>query len=188
MPSFDSALDAYKAVLLDNAEFYSIDNQKKLTLNDFLTNKELYGVVFEATRFTVLDMDGDNVPEVVLELTVDQDREFYEILHISDGAVYGYNIVYRGLESLKTDGTFLYSNGAADNGHGKLKFQANAYEMEILGYMASSQTNGSITVSYFIDDQPVTEEAYQSFSKEQDEKEDVVWVEFSQAAIEAELQ
>ena len=97
--------------------FFSIDNQRKLTLDDFLTNQELYGVVFKVTRFTMIDLDGDQAPEVVLELTVANNPEFYEVLHDVNGTIYGYNIVYRGLEMLKTDGTFLYSNGAADNGY-----------------------------------------------------------------------
>lgn len=184
----DSALEAYKAVLQNGAEFYSVDNKKELFLNDFLTNKEIYGAVFNGVRFTVLDMDGDSVPEVVVELTVDNNPEFYEVLHYMDGAVYGYNIVYRGLEELKTDGTFYYSNGAADYGYGKLKFQSDAYEYDILGYTESSQNNdGVTTISYFIDNQPVNEESFHAFAEEQIGKEDVVWHEFSQAIIEAEL-
>lgn len=184
----DSALEAYEAVLQNGAEFYSIDNKKELFLNDFLTNKELFGSVFNAARFTVLDMDGDSVPEVVVELTVDNNPEFYEVLHYMDGAVYGYNIVYRGLEELKTDGTFYYSNGATDYGYGKLKFQSDAYENDILGYTESSQNNdGVTTISYFIDNEPVNEEVFHAFTEEQNGKEDVVWHEFSQANIEAEL-
>lgn len=180
-------IEAYKAVLLNNAEFFSIDNKKKVSLNDFLTDKEIYGAIFKATHFTVLDMDDDKVPEVVLELTVDNNPEFYEVFHYINGTVYGYNIVYRGLEGLKTDGTFLYSNGAADNGYGKLNFQSNACETDSLGYMESSQNNDGITISYFINNEPVTKESYDSFIKEQDGKEDVVWSEFSQRNVETEL-
>ncbi|WP_353095616.1 hypothetical protein [Tissierella praeacuta] len=183
----NSVLEAYKAVLLNNAEFFSVDNKKKLSLNDFLTNKEIYGTILKVTHFTVLDMDGDDVPEVILELAVDNNPEFYEVLHYMDDTVYGYNIVYRGLEGLKTDGTFQYSNGAADNGYGKLKFQSNAYETDILGYMESSQNNDDITISYFINNKSATKESYNSSIKEQDEKEDVVWYEFSQKNMEAEL-
>lgn len=183
----NSVLEAYKAVLLDNAEFFSTDNKKKLSLNDFLTNKEIYGAMFKVTHLTALDMDDDKVLEVVLELTADSDPEFYEVLHYINGTVYGYNIVYRGLGGLKTDGTFHYSNGAADNGYGKLKFQSNAYETDIIGYVESSQNSDGIAISYFIHDKPVTKESYDSFMKEQDEKEDVVWSEFSQRNVETEL-
>ncbi len=183
----ESSLNPYQAVLLNNAEFFSTDNKKEVLLNDFLTNKELYGTIFKASRFAVLDMDGDKAPEVVLELTVQDNPEFYEILHMVDGKVYGYNIVYRGLEWLKADGTFSYSSGAADNGYGKMKFQSDAYETEILAYMQSNQSNDGMTISYFIENEAVTEEAYQSYMKEQDEKEDVSWYEFSQTNVETEL-
>ena len=183
----ESAVTPYQAILLNNAAFFSTDNKKEVFLNDFLTNKELYGTIFKTSRFAVLDMDGDKSPEVVLELTVENNPEFYEILHMVDGKVYGYNIVYRGLEWLKADGTFYYSNGAADNGYGKLKFQSNTYETDTLGYMESAQTIDDMTISYFIDNKPVTEESYDSFTKEQAEKEDVVWLEFSQKNIETAL-
>lgn len=183
----EPASDPYQAVLLNNATFFSTDSKKDVLLNDFLTNKELYETVFEVSRFAVLDMDGDQAPEVVLELTVQGNPQFYEVLHMKDGTVYGYNIVFRGLLMLKADGTFSYSGGAADNGYGKLTFQPDSYETTVLGYMESSQNDDGMTISYYIDNQPVTEEAYGAFSKEQDAKEDVVWHEFSQANIEAEL-
>lgn len=183
----EPASNPFQDVLLNNATFFSTDNKQDVFLNDFLTSKALYETVFEVSRFAVLDMDGDQTPEVVLELTVQGNPQFYEVLHLKDGVVYGYNIVFRGLQMLKADGTFSYSGGAADNGYGKLTFQPDSYETTVLGYMESSQNDDGMTISYYIDNQPVTEEAYDAFSKEQDAKEDVVWHEFSQANIEAEL-
>ena len=132
-------------------------------------------------------MDGDKTPEVVLELSVAGEPEFYEILHYTDGAVKGYLIVYRGLEDLKTDGTFSYSNGAADYGWGKLRFEATAYTTDISGYSQSSQSNTALSIKYFVNDKPVTKESFNSFEKEQSGKKDAVWYGFSQKNIEAEL-
>ena len=67
-------------------------------------------------HFTVLDIDGDKIPEVVLELSIGNNPQDFEVLHYMNGAVYGYNIAYRGLMELKTDETFRYSNGASDTG------------------------------------------------------------------------
>ncbi len=179
--------EAYKAVLMNNAAFFGVDNKKDLLFNDFLTNQELYGATFVASRFAVLDMDGDGVSEVVIELTVNDSPEFYEVLHFADGKVYGYNVVFRGLEQLKADGTFYYSNGAADGGYGKLKFQPDAYDTEILAYTESSQTGDDLTIAYFVSNESVTEEAFQTFQTEQDGKSDAVWYEFTAEHIEAEL-
>jgi len=182
------ALEAYKKVLQNKAEFFSTDNKRNVYLNDFLTNEEIFGAIFKVTHFTVLDMVGDKVPEVVLELSVGNNNPIcYEVLHYMNGAVHGYNIVYRGLERLKTDGTFWGSSGAADNKCGKLKFSSKAYETDILGYSQSSQGDANLTISYFINNKPVTEESFNSFSKKQDGKKDVVWHEFSEKNIATEL-
>jgi hypothetical protein len=185
--SNNSELEAYKAVLQNKAEFFSTDNKKNLYLNDFLTNKEIYGAIFKVTHFTVLDMDGDKKPEVVLELSVGGEPQFYEILHYMNGVVYGYLIVYRGLEELKADGTFRFSSGAADNGWGKLSFEPNAPKTEILGYSKSSQGNANLTISYFINNKPVAKESFDSFANEQSRKKDTAWYEFSQKNIETEF-
>jgi hypothetical protein len=178
--------EAYKKVLQNKTDFFSTDNKKKLNLNNFLTNKELYGTTFKVTRFKVLDMDGDKVPEVILELSVGDEPQFYEVLHYMNDEVYGYLIVYRGLEELKEDGTFRFSSGAADNGWGKLKFELNTLKTDILGCSKSRQGN-TLTISYFINDKPVTKEVFESFNNEQARKKDAVWYEFSQKNIEAEL-
>lgn len=183
----NSILEAYKAVLQNKAEFFSTDNKKNLYLNDFLTNKEIYGTILKVSHFTVLDMDGDKTPEIVLELSVGDEPQFYEILHYKNDAVYGYLIVYRGLEELKSDGTFRFSSGVADNGFGKLSFESNASKTEMLAYSKSSQGDGNLTISYFINNKPVTKEAFDSFSKEQSGKKNVVWYEFTQKNIENQL-
>lgn len=183
----NSILEAYKAVLQDKTEFFSTDNKKKLYLKDFLTNKEIYSTIFKVTHFTVLDMDGDKVPEVVLELSVGNEPAFYEVLHYMNDTVYGYLIVYRGLEGLKADGTFRYSSGAADNGLGKLKFQSDAFKTEILGESKSNRSNANLIISYLINNKPVTKESFDSFMNDQFVKKDAVWYGFSQKNIETEL-
>jgi beta-lactamase regulating signal transducer with metallopeptidase domain len=185
--SDNPVLEAYNAVLQDKAEFVSTDSKKNLYLNDFLTNKEIYETVFNITHFTVLDMDGDKVPEVVLELSVGGNPQFYEVLHYMNDTIYGYLITYRGLTGLKADGTFGFSSGAADNGVGKLKFESDAFKTDKLGYSQSSQGDTDLTISYFINNEPVTKESYDSFQNEQSGKKDAVWYEFSQKNIETEL-
>ena len=185
--SNNSVLEKYTAVLQNKVEFFSTDNKKNLYLNDFLANKEIYGTIFKVTHFTVLDMDGDKVPEVVLELSVGDEPEFYEVLHYMNGVVYGYLIVYRGLEDLKVDGTFRFSDGASDNGCGKFGFKSNALETDILGYSKSSQGDTNLTISYFINNKLVTKESFDSFTNEQSGKKDAAWYEFSQKNIKTEL-
>lgn len=86
------AMEAYKIVLQNKIEFYSTETKKKVYLNDFLTNNEIYGTTskIKINHFAVLDMDGDRIPEVVLGLTVDENPNFVEVLHYMNGEVYGY--------------------------------------------------------------------------------------------------
>lgn len=189
------AMEAYKSVLQNKVNFFSMgdcfsDDKKYLYLDNLLKDTETpENPTLKITHFTILDMDGDKTPEVVLELSVvgKEYPDFYEVLHYINGTVYGYNFPYRGLEALKTDGTFRYSSGAGDYGTAKLRFSSNACEDEKLGYCESSDNKEGMTESYFINNKPVTAESFESFCKEQDEKEDVVWYEFSQKNIEKEL-
>jgi hypothetical protein len=188
----DSVLEAYKAVLQNKVnfitDFVSTDDKKKVYLNDLLTYEEIDEITFKATEFTVIDLDGDKIPEVVLGLAITPNEypEFYEVLHYMNGSVYGYIQGNREFNSLKTDGTFGWAGSAFYNGYGKLRFESNACETDIMGYKDTSSDNDSAR-TYFINNKPVTEESYDSFRKEEDEKKDVVWYEFSQKNIETEL-
>ncbi len=185
-----SAVEVYKSVLQDKDNFFSTDDKKYIYFKDLLKNMEMpESPALEITHFTVLDMDGDKTPEVVLELSfVGGEYPFsYEILHYMNDEVYGYNVVYRGLEMLKADGTFWSSGGAADNSCNKMRFSDKGYELDVLAYSESNFNNDVTSISYFINDEPVKAESFESFTKEQDKKKDVVWYDFSQENIDTKL-
>jgi hypothetical protein len=183
------AMEAYKIVLQNKIEFYSIETKKKVYLNDFLTNNEIYGTTskIKINHFAVLDMDGDKIPEVVLGLTVDENPNFVEVLHYMNGEVYGYFFGNDQLSDLKTDGTYRWlSGGLTYNGYGKLRFQTNSCETDKLAYHESSATDESFTtfaIAYYINNKLVTKDSYKAFVKEEDAKRDVTWYEFSQENI-----
>jgi hypothetical protein len=186
--SISSAMEAYKAVLQNRVEFYNTENKKKVYLNDFLTNENIFvGVTIKINQFTVLDMDGDQIPEVVLKLTVGEENDFNEVLHYLNGEVNGSFFVKNQLCDLKTDGTFRWlSGGLMYNGYGRLKFQNKSYELDELAYLNSKYNDESyttLTSSYYISNKLVTKDVYQFFVKEQDSKKDAKWYEFSQENI-----
>jgi hypothetical protein len=175
------AIEAYKKVLQNQEDFFSgfsgNSEKNKKYLHGFLEDEAGPGYTFNLIQFAILDMDGDKIPEVVLKLKIGNDcADFREVLHYYNGDVYGYLFGIRSLNSLKTDGAFFASSDASTTYCSKLRFFKNTYEIEILGY---SKAN-----SYFINNAPVTEEAFRSFITEQREKKDVVWYEFSQENIE----
>ena len=176
-PSETSPLEAYRAVLENNAEFYSTDSKKSYLLQDFLTNEEIYGTTFDPYNFSVLDMNGDGAPEVVLELTVNGDPQFFEILHAIGDQVYGYLIPFRGLESLKADGKYMYSGGYADYGWAEMTLTADGQSMSQLGFCESvtSADMSTITENYYIDGAMVDKDAFNAYMEEQTAKADAEW-------------
>jgi hypothetical protein len=178
----DLVLEAYKTVIQNKQVFMSTDEGKKVLFNDFLTNGEVFDTIFSVIQFTVIDLDGDKIPELVLGLAIGENTfpEFYEILHYTDGAVYGYIKGNREFNNLKTDGTFLFSGGASYNGYRKLIFKSNTCETEELGYFEAEDDG---TILYYINNNSVTEESYNSFTNEEDGKSDVIWHEFNQEKV-----
>lgn len=79
--------------------------------------------------------------------------------------------------------TFIYSGGAGDWGITTLKFTSDNYEYNIIGSCESDDKG----ISYFIDNNQGTEEAFDTFCNEQKEKSNTEWYEFSQESIEVEL-
>ncbi len=171
-----SPLSTYRAVLENSAEFYSTDTKKSILLKDFLANNGVYETALDLYSFSVLDMNGDGTPEVVLELTVNGDPQFYEILHTIGDKIYGYLIVFRGLESLKADGKFMYSGGYADYGWADMTLTADGQTMTRLGFCEShTASDQSTVIEYYIDGAMVDQDAFDTYMEEQTAKADATW-------------
>jgi hypothetical protein len=184
--SLQNSLKAYNDVLQNKAKFnttfYAEDATKTLFLNQLLSSGS---ETFRILNFSVLDMDGDGTPEVVMQYCLSADcpyPDYVEVLHYNNGTIYGYNFSYRGLYGLKDDGTFCWSNGSDDNGCAKLRFTSNAYEYDNLGY-----TKPNVPTSYFVNNQPVNESEYNDFINNQDNKKDVTWLDFTDENIHNQL-
>lgn len=189
-----SAKEAYQKILQNEGSFFCSDDKTDVSLHEFLKNNSKNKNTLEVTNFTVLDMEGDGIMEAVLELSYGEDPYSFEVLHYDNGTVYGYNIAYRGLEQLKEDGTFHYTNSTTDVGVQKVtKFESDIYATETLGYSQLDTSDTSDTDSeetkilYFLENKSVKKELFDSFMKEQNEKEDAPWYEFTQENIETEL-
>lgn len=95
----------------------------------------------------------------------------YLVLHYEDGIVYGYEIVYRGLEQLRVDGKYWGSNGASSGALCKMTFSKNVRKETIL-----AETDAGV---YKIDKKNVTETEFKKYM--QDEfysKEEVKFVQY----------
>lgn len=171
----DEVLEAYQAVLLGESQFFSADEGEYRYLSefDYWINERL-GTPLTVTQFAVIDLDGDDILELVLELTTGYDGSI-EVLHYEDGVVYGFAFPYRGFLNLRRDGTFTFSNGAADNGVGRLAFSEGACDFHTL-CESVSQDN-----AFYIGGETVSEEDFYGYFAEQNSKPLAQWYPFTEA-------
>ena len=123
-------------------------------------------------RFAIADVDQDTNDEIVLAMTVGDDEYYgYLVLKSADSTVWGYEIYYRSMLSLKADGTFSFSSGAADNGFGYLNPEG---DLIFLVELAESISDNE-SVSYFLKGKKVSERLYRDAITMQDQKPDAIW-------------
>lgn len=123
-------------------------------------------------RFAIADVDQDTNDEIVLAMTVGDDEYYgYLVLKSADSTVWGYEIYYRSMLSLKTDGTFSFSSGAADNGFGYLNPEGDLIYLVKLAESVSDDES----VSYFLNGKKVSESLYRDAITMQDQKPDAIW-------------
>lgn len=185
------AEDLYKAILENRDFFVSPENDnEKLnleTIGKAVTDDE--SVTVKATQFALVDLDSDGEKEVVLLIQINGVSDYgFEILKVQAGTVYGYTLPYRSFMSLKTDGTFTFSGGAADSGVGKIIFWEGGYDIDKLCYSVSQYNSANaLEVKFYADGAECSEEEYHSILAEQEEKPDATWYELTLDNINAVL-
>lgn len=180
-----AAKAAYKSVLLENGQFVSPDlDGKKIDLSgvgQVVSVDE--STTLTASKFVVMDLDGDKQDEVVVWLDVNGVTAVFEILKYIDGEVYGYTLWYRAFVGLKTDGSFTYSSGAADSGVGTLVLQKDGYTVDSKTYSESRLEDNGVTVDFYVDGKPSTEAEFYAAFQKQLEKTDVTWIPLTNEAV-----
>lgn len=168
------AYAAYAQVLLDGAPYEALETQMP--------------ALRECTpaRFTVLDMDGDGLPEVVLELA---DQAGYFVLTCQDGMVYAGFMGCDEMTALKDDGTYLYQyewiTGVAE----MLQFQADEENGKLIGWgyyaLASARTYDVGAIEYTVDNgaQTTDEAGYNAVLECQKAKLDALWYNYTEENV-----
>lgn len=172
--------EAFRAVLLSEMPFFYVENdmiyQNRNVIHEYYEylNEVTYNDKPMATpNFAIVDMDGDTIPEVVLEI---QDYCGFVILRYKEGQIYGSEISYRGLSDLKEDGSSMGSNSAFEYSYGKIFFIENT----ILHYDSAEIDYDS----YYSFDIPIDEKTWEGLLSAHEEVPDVEWYEFSEESIE----
>ncbi|MCL2881685.1 MAG: DUF1311 domain-containing protein [Coriobacteriia bacterium] len=161
------ALKALSDVLLNKSQFYSTDSKRELYLKSFKWSDTDYcagaNVAFRAVRFAAVDMDGDGVPEVVLDMEPAPNASVdpgYEVLHYTGSKVDGFNFHFRSMATVGRNG--LYTEGDATNNYTeKLRFLGDACDSSYQYYSESADgTDNGKPVSFYFYDVPLTAHSY----------------------------
>lgn len=178
-------MESFITVLQNNTKFYCTDDQTSILLNQYsITSEYTTGI----QEFTVIDLEHDNIPEVILSVTINDDEYGSLILHYEDGIVYGHTLWMRAFMEVKTDGTFRASSGAGDWGFNIITFDKNTYDIDKFTFCESFLTSaGNPGELYYVEHQSVFEDEFWSAVDQQDKKEDAIYYHFTNDNITAVL-
>lgn len=162
-----SVTSAFRAVLLNEETVFCTDQLLRSGVGrefEGLLSEMPYGYDYarRIDRFAVVDLDGDAIPEVVLELA---EYAGFIVLRYRDGQIHGNVFGYRSMNLLKENGAF-HSAGSAFEGYvGKLCFIGDtAVTDDKLSFLLSINRE-----SYYIDsilvDSSEYERAFALFSE-----------------------
>ena len=166
----------YQEVLENQKTMITASEQKEILFRDSLAE----GV--DIANYSILDMDGDAIPEVVLQMRYyTNDTYGFFVLHLEGETVYMFGFPYRGLNGLKTDGSYHWSNGAFNNGEARIvDFGAGTYTETNLAY-CDTDANGNAL--YYIGDKSVSQEEYMAYRDELDKTPVVEWIAYTPEAF-----
>ena len=170
-----TAAELFATVLRDEKSIYFSElgahGQTGLNTTKTGTISELqYGYEghYGIANFTVVDLDGNTIPEIILEV---EEYFGYIILSYQDGCIMGNGMPYRGFCDLKKDGLYFSSSGAAYGQINRLYFMGDTWESDILAEHNDMQ--------YFAKDIITDERAWKKAYEEFDKKESAEWYAFT---------
>ena len=127
-----TAAELFATVLRDEKSIYfselGYNRQTELPPSKTGTISELqfgYENHYNIANFAVVDLDGNRIPEVILEV---EEYFGYIILSCQDGRITGNGMYYRGFCDLKKDGLYFSTSGAAYGQINRLYFMGDTWE------------------------------------------------------------
>ena len=132
------------------------------------------------SKLALVDLDRDGARELVLCPMGENDDTIvyntgYLILRQEGDTVQAYTPGWRSFYNLVYDGTFHWSNSAFEGGTGRAWFEDGEFTMEPITWV----TDGS----YFVDNQPATEEEYNAAIEAHDALPEPFWYTFENGVL-----
>ncbi|MCL2153534.1 MAG: hypothetical protein FWH57_11375 [Oscillospiraceae bacterium] len=166
-------IEIMKKVLRNEAKFIEMveDGKSEMLLSEYYLAEDASIMDFEL-EFTVVDMDGDGIPEVILNL---MGPDIRLVLYNTDGYVVGCFFGIKGLNIVKKDGSFSWGS-AYYYGFSRLRFTGESCEyIELAAYEYEHENEYIDRNKYTIGGAEVTQEEFEAFMDSQDRKEDSMW-------------
>jgi len=170
IPNPANILNVYKKVLNNEIKHFDVQKKGNIFLKDYFKDNN---ATDGEKRFAIVDLDGEGIPEIVIE----HDPGIVRVLRFENGTVYGFSFDFRGMGGIKKDGSFEWANGAFNSGIGRQSFSethTNCFHLS----EESSEPNQDYG-DYYIHYNNVNEQQYRSFMNIQYKKEEVDWNPFS---------
>lgn len=165
----ENAYEAYRAVLLGETQIalYKDGESSQVSVEEAPAVFSPDSEYAKIDRFSIVDLDGDGESEAVLQvIDVAGDMGGFLVLHRERGEVCGYPRSYREFESLKTDGTYVFTSPAGTE----------------WGICTGGFSGREYTPKTLVSGK--AEEEYNTAMDRQQQKPDVVWYEFTDENIE----
>ncbi|MCM1537097.1 MAG: hypothetical protein NC254_01720 [bacterium] len=172
---------AFRDVLLNEAAVFCTDKFPKSDgareFEGFLSEMPYgYDYARRIDRFAVVDLDGDAIPEVVLELA---EYGGFIVLRYRDGQIHGNVFGYRSMNLLKENGAFHSAGSAFEGSVGKLCFIGDtAVTDDKLRFLESIDRE-----SYYIDDILVDSSEYENALALFDETPEAEWYRYTEETV-----
>ncbi len=118
-----------ESILNGTGSFYDIDFETDVTISESCAVwSEHSGITVSTPKFTVVDMDGDGIKEIIFKVLVNGVSDYgVKVIHHENGNVYGFTFSDRQLMNIKDDGSFWCSGSEDMDGAAKIAFSGDTY-------------------------------------------------------------
>lgn len=167
-------LQKYKDVLISQISFvfkYVVaEGEKSYFLDDIAYD----GYWMKPIRFSLVDMDGDLTPELIVECSLGA-AGFVLVIREFEDEMIAHEFSHRQMYDLKKDGTFGASGGAAYSGYFELEFDNSTY---YINRIAETDTDGNLIPIFYIGETLTEEDEFWEFWESLRNKEEAEWFYF----------
>lgn len=161
-----NSIDDLLLDVLNNEQTFIDESNEHIYLKDYKL-KENKDIKIIPQKYALIDFDNDGINELVVY--VSENYGAYIIFHMYAGNIYGFEFMERALIDLKTDGSFIQSEGAGINAYARLAFNENGYDVFEEAY------SNDIDNVYEINEKESTSEKVNNYRQEFSKKESVKW-------------